>query len=41
MIGRVDVIGLIPVMRATGAEVMKLIAAPQVGGVFSDMLIMH
>ena len=41
MIGFVDVIGLIPVMWATGtgADVMKRIAAPQVGGVFSAMLL--
>ncbi len=41
MIGLVDVIGLIPVMWATGtgADVMKRIAAPQVGGVFSAMLL--
>jgi Cu(I)/Ag(I) efflux system membrane protein CusA/SilA len=41
MIGFVDVIGLIPVMLATGtgADVMKRIAAPQVGGVFSAMLL--
>lgn len=41
MIGVVDVIGLIPVMWATGtgADVMKRIAAPQVGGVFSAMIL--
>jgi Cu(I)/Ag(I) efflux system membrane protein CusA/SilA len=41
MIGLVDVIGLIPVMWATGtgADVMKRIAAPQVGGVFSAMVL--
>jgi Cu(I)/Ag(I) efflux system membrane protein CusA/SilA len=41
MIGLVDVIGLIPVMMATGtgADVMKRIAAPQVGGVFSAMIL--
>ena len=41
MIGFVDVIGLIPVMWATGtgADVMKRIAAPQVGGVFSAMIL--
>ncbi len=41
MIGFVDVIGLIPVMLATGtgADVMKRIAAPQVGGVFSVMIL--
>ncbi len=41
MIGFVDVIGLLPVMWATGtgADVMKRIAAPQVGGVFSVMLL--
>ncbi|MDE3118614.1 MAG: efflux RND transporter permease subunit [Nitrospirota bacterium] len=41
MIGLVDVVGLIPVMIATGtgADVMKRIAAPQVGGVFSAMIL--
>ena len=41
MIGLVDVVGLIPVMMATGtgADVMKRIAAPQVGGVFSAMIL--
>ncbi|MFO0733542.1 MAG: efflux RND transporter permease subunit [Nitrospiraceae bacterium] len=41
MIGFVDAIGLIPVMWATGtgADVMKRIAAPQVGGVFSAMIL--
>ena len=41
MIGLVDVIGLFPVMWATGtgADVMKRIAAPQVGGVFSAMIL--
>nr|MBI3614247.1 efflux RND transporter permease subunit [Nitrospirota bacterium] len=41
MIGLVDVIGLLPVMWATGtgADVMKRIAAPQVGGVFSAMIL--
>ena len=41
MIGLVDVIGLFPVMWATGtgADVMKRIAAPQVGGVFSAMML--
>ena len=41
MIGFVDVIGLLPVMWATGtgADVMKRIAAPQVGGVFSVMIL--
>lgn len=41
MIGFVDVIGLFPVMWATGtgADVMKRIAAPQVGGVFSAMIL--
>ena len=41
MIGVVDVIGLFPVMWATGAgaDVMKRIAAPQVGGVFSAMIL--
>ncbi len=41
MIGLVDVLGLVPVMMATGtgADVMKRIAAPQVGGVFSVMIL--
>ncbi len=41
IIGLVDVIGLLPVMWAsgTGADVMKRLAAPQVGGVFSAMLL--
>jgi Cu(I)/Ag(I) efflux system membrane protein CusA/SilA len=41
MIGMVDVIGLLPVMWAsgTGADVMKRLAAPQIGGVFSAMLL--
>lgn len=41
MIGVIDVIGLIPAMWATGtgADVMKRIAAPQVGGVFSAMIL--
>jgi Cu(I)/Ag(I) efflux system membrane protein CusA/SilA len=41
MIGLVDVLGLVPVMLATGtgADVMKRVAAPQVGGVFSAMLL--
>ena len=41
MIGFVDVIGLLPVMWATGAgaDVMKRITAPQVGGVFSVMIL--
>ena len=41
MIGIVDVVGLLPVMWATGtgADVMKRIAAPQVGGVFSAMIL--
>ena len=39
MIGLVDVVGLFPVMWATGADVMKRIAAPQVGGVFSAMML--
>ncbi|MBS0159904.1 MAG: efflux RND transporter permease subunit [Nitrospira sp.] len=41
MIGVVDVVGLIPVMAAsgTGGDVMKRIAAPQVGGVFSAMIL--
>jgi Cu(I)/Ag(I) efflux system membrane protein CusA/SilA len=39
IIGLVDVIGLMPVMWAsgTGADVMKRLAAPQIGGVFSAM----
>jgi Cu(I)/Ag(I) efflux system membrane protein CusA/SilA len=41
MIGFVDVIGLFPVMWATGtgADMMKRIAAPQIGGVFSAMIL--
>lgn len=41
MIGLVDIIGLLPVMWATGAgaDVMKRVAAPQIGGVFSAMLL--
>lgn len=41
MIGVIDVIGLIPAMWATGtgADVMKRIAAPQVGGAFSAMIL--
>jgi len=41
MIGLVDVLGLVPVMLASGAgaDVMKRIAAPQVGGVFSAMIL--
>jgi copper/silver efflux system protein len=41
IIGMVDVIGLLPVMwsSGTGADVMKRLAAPQVGGVFSAMLL--
>ena len=41
MIGLVDIVGLFPVMWATGtgADVMKRIAAPQVGGVFSAMIL--
>ncbi|MEW6544626.1 MAG: CusA/CzcA family heavy metal efflux RND transporter [Nitrospirota bacterium] len=41
MIGLVDVLGLVPVMLATGtgADVMKRVAAPQVGGVFSAMIL--
>jgi len=37
----VDVVGLFPLMWATGtgADVMKRIAAPQVGGVFSAMIL--
>jgi Cu(I)/Ag(I) efflux system membrane protein CusA/SilA len=41
MIGLVDVIGLLPVMWATGAgaDVIKRVAAPQIGGVGSAMLL--
>jgi Cu(I)/Ag(I) efflux system membrane protein CusA/SilA len=41
MIGLVDVVGLFPVMWATGtgADVMKRIAAPQIGGVFSALIL--
>ena len=41
IIGLVDVIGLLPVMWASGAgaDVMKRLAAPQIGGVFSAMLL--
>ena len=41
IIGLVDVIGLLPVMWASGAgaDVMKRLAAPQIGGVFSVMLL--
>jgi len=41
MIGLVDVIGLLPVMWATGtgADVMKRVAAPQVGGVLTAMVL--
>jgi len=41
MIGLVDIVGLLPVMWAsgTGADVMKRLAAPQIGGVFSAMLL--
>lgn len=41
MIGIVDVLGLVPVMWATGtgADVMKRIAAPTIGGVFSVMIL--
>ncbi len=41
MISLVDVIGLLPVMWATGAgaDVMRRVAAPQIGGVFSAMLL--
>ncbi len=41
MISLADVVGLIPVMLATGtgADVMKRIAAPQVGGVFFAMIL--
>jgi Cu(I)/Ag(I) efflux system membrane protein CusA/SilA len=41
IIGLVDIIGLLPVMWAsgTGADVMKRLAAPQIGGVFSAMLL--
>jgi Cu(I)/Ag(I) efflux system membrane protein CusA/SilA len=41
IIGLVDVVGLLPVMWASGAgaDVMKRLAAPQIGGVFSVMLL--
>ncbi len=41
MAGLANVLGLIPVMWATGtgADVMKRLAAPMVGGVFSAMLL--
>jgi Cu(I)/Ag(I) efflux system membrane protein CusA/SilA len=41
IIGLVDVIGLLPVMWASGAgaDVMKRLAAPQIGGVFSAMML--
>jgi len=41
MIGLVDVVGLFPVMWATGtgADMMKRIAAPQIGGVFSALIL--
>lgn len=41
MIGMVDVVGLLSVMCASGtnADVMKRLAAPQIGGVFSAMLL--
>jgi Cu(I)/Ag(I) efflux system membrane protein CusA/SilA len=41
MVGVVDILGLVPVMWATGtgAEVMKRLAAPTVGGVLSGMLL--
>ncbi len=41
IIGLVDVIGLLPVMWASGAgaDVMKRLAAPQIGGVFSAMVL--
>lgn len=41
MVGLVDVLGLVPVMWATGTggDVMKRLAAPTVGGVLSGMLL--
>ena len=41
MAGHANILGLIPVMMATGtgADVMKRLAAPMVGGVFSAMLL--
>jgi len=41
MAGLANILGLLPVMWATGtgADVMKRLAAPMVGGVFSAMLL--
>ncbi|WP_230310222.1 efflux RND transporter permease subunit, partial [Legionella pneumophila] len=41
MAGLANIIGLLPVMWATGigADVMKRLAAPMVGGVFSALLL--
>jgi Cu(I)/Ag(I) efflux system membrane protein CusA/SilA len=41
MAGLANVLGLLPVMLATGigADVMKRLAAPMVGGVFSAMVL--
>jgi Cu(I)/Ag(I) efflux system membrane protein CusA/SilA len=41
MVSVVDILGLVPTMWATGtgADVMKRLAAPTVGGVFSGMLL--
>ncbi|GKS63292.1 hypothetical protein YTPLAS72_05960 [Nitrospira sp.] len=41
MAGSANILGLIPVMWATGtgADVMKRLAAPMVGGVLSAMLL--
>jgi Cu(I)/Ag(I) efflux system membrane protein CusA/SilA len=41
MAGLANILGLIPVMWATGtgADVMKRLAAPMVGGVFSAMIL--
>ena len=41
MAGLANILGLLPVMWATGigADVMKRLAAPMVGGVFSALLL--
>jgi Cu(I)/Ag(I) efflux system membrane protein CusA/SilA len=41
MVSVVDILGLVPTMWATGtgADVMKRLAAPTVGGVLSGMLL--
>jgi Cu(I)/Ag(I) efflux system membrane protein CusA/SilA len=41
MVSVVDILGLVPTMWATGtgADVMKRLAAPTVGGILSDMLL--